>query len=171
MKYWVKRSCGHEEQVDLYGKTSERENKIKWMESKLCKACYNQGQDADCKEIEMSYREYKEDYNHCKTKPGSYDKKYKTIVVYVPSERPQKSVEEKDEIAIRTEAIEKLAEETGLPKNGLTKTFFFTSAEKFLQMAEQHADKLKAAADKTGRYENAYIAAMELGKAAQKYNL
>ncbi len=36
------------------------------------------------KEIRMSYKEYKENYYHCFTKPNSYDKREKTIVVFVP---------------------------------------------------------------------------------------
>lgn len=33
--------------------------------------------------IEMPYGEYKTHYSHCKTKPGSYNKETKTIMVYV----------------------------------------------------------------------------------------
>jgi hypothetical protein len=37
-----------------------------------------------CDEVEMHYREYKEKYPKCKTKPGSYNGTTKTIVVYIP---------------------------------------------------------------------------------------
>lgn len=36
------------------------------------------------KEIRMTYKEYKENYCHCYTKPNSYDKNDKTIVVFAP---------------------------------------------------------------------------------------
>lgn len=88
MKYTVTRACGHEETVQLYGTNKERESKIKWMESTVCTACYRSEQDAEaakkCDEIEMPYREYKQDYADCRTKSGSYNKETKTIIVYVP---------------------------------------------------------------------------------------
>lgn len=41
MKYRIKMSCGHEDVVDLDGKGSDRERKIKYFESfGLCKECY-----------------------------------------------------------------------------------------------------------------------------------
>lgn len=41
MKYDVKMSCGHVEEVALFGKNSEREQKIKYFESSgLCRECY-----------------------------------------------------------------------------------------------------------------------------------
>lgn len=40
-KYSVTFSCGHEETVELYGKTVDRERKIEWMENHgLCSECY-----------------------------------------------------------------------------------------------------------------------------------
>jgi len=39
-KYEVTMKCGHTEEVELIGKTSERESKIAWMESTcICKSC------------------------------------------------------------------------------------------------------------------------------------
>lgn len=41
MKYTVKCSCGHEIEVNIYGKESERESKIKWYETEaVCPECY-----------------------------------------------------------------------------------------------------------------------------------
>lgn len=38
-KYNVKRSCGHEETVELYGKSSERERRIAFLEKNVCTEC------------------------------------------------------------------------------------------------------------------------------------
>ena len=89
MKYDVRFSCGHTETVVLYGKTSEREKKIEWYESKaVCSDCYREMKNIEasigCQEITMMYREYKEKYARCKTKAGSWNPVEKTIVVYVP---------------------------------------------------------------------------------------
>ena len=41
MKYTVKMSCGHEEQIELFGPGTEREKKIQYYQtSGLCKECY-----------------------------------------------------------------------------------------------------------------------------------
>ncbi|MCB6302802.1 hypothetical protein LI271_16060 [Lachnospiraceae bacterium 210521-DFI.5.20] len=41
MKYTILMSCGHQVTVDLVGKNSERERKIKYFETQgLCKECY-----------------------------------------------------------------------------------------------------------------------------------
>lgn len=91
MKYDVTFSCGHTEEVQIYGKAEERERKIKYYgKSGLCSECYkkkmNEENAENCEEVVMSYREYKENYSDCKTKSGSYDKVEKTIVVYVPKQ-------------------------------------------------------------------------------------
>ena len=89
MKYTVKFSCGHEEEMQIYGKAKAKEKKIKYLsESGICSKCYkemmNEKNSENCEEVRMSYREYKENYADCKTKSGSYDKEEKTIIVYVP---------------------------------------------------------------------------------------
>lgn len=84
MKVMVTRSCGHTEQVEVFGKNSDRERKLKWYEETCCKDCYRDHIHADDKEVEMPYREYKLNYSDCKTKPGSYNPRTKTVVVYVP---------------------------------------------------------------------------------------
>ena len=38
--YDVNFACGHREEVELFGKTSARYEKIEWMERGLCSACY-----------------------------------------------------------------------------------------------------------------------------------
>lgn len=89
MKYDVKFACGHTGTVELFGKTAERERKITFYEKNyLCPDCYKDMKEEEkklnCMEVEMSYREYKENYSEYATKAGSYDAKNKTIVAYVP---------------------------------------------------------------------------------------
>lgn len=170
MKVWVKRSCGHEEQIEVFGKVSEREYVIKREENKVCRKCYEAERYADYDEIEMSYAEYKRNYANCKTKAGSYDNKNKTIVVYVPKTPPEEKPET-DTIEGRKTAIKKVAEETGLPYEALEKIFLVVDADQYMKQTEAHADTLKASPDKTNKHENAYIAAVNLGKTAQKYGL
>jgi hypothetical protein len=170
MKYWIKRACGHEEQIEVFGKVSEREYRIKSEEKKTCRECYQAEQYKDCDEVEMTYAEYKRNYADCKTKSGSYDAKSKTIIVYVPKTPPEEKPET-DTIEGRKAAIKKVAEETGLPIEVLEKIFMVFDAEQYLKQAEAHADILKTNPDKTGKYENAYIAAITLGRVALEYGL
>lgn len=170
MKVWVKRSCGHEEQIEVFGKVSDREYKIKCEEKKTCRECYQAEQYKDCDEVEMTYSEYKRNYANCKTKSGSYDAKNKTIVVYVPRQE-QETKPDTDTIEGRKTAIQKVAEETGLPYEALEKIFLVVNADQYIKQTEAHADILKANPDKTGKYENAYIAAITLGMVALEYGL
>lgn len=89
MKIKVTFSCGHADNIELFGKNADRERKISWYENYgLCPNCYREQKEIEnglgCDEIEMSYKEYKTDYADCKTKAGSYNGDTKTIVVYVP---------------------------------------------------------------------------------------
>lgn len=43
-KYTIKRSCGHTETIQIYGKVSERDGKAAWEEGKLCYECYKAAQ-------------------------------------------------------------------------------------------------------------------------------
>ena len=55
-KYDVTYACGHTETVNLYGKTSERERKIAWMEENcICPACYKAEQQAKAAETNAAY--------------------------------------------------------------------------------------------------------------------
>ena len=41
MKYTITMSCGHEERIELFGATKERDRKIDYFKSEgLCKECY-----------------------------------------------------------------------------------------------------------------------------------
>ena len=46
-KYTVTRNCGHTEQVELYGKMSDRDRKIEWMEKGECRDCYSKANASD----------------------------------------------------------------------------------------------------------------------------
>ena len=52
MKYDITYSCGHTGTVELYGKTSERESKIRWYETTaVCPECYKKQQEETAKTI------------------------------------------------------------------------------------------------------------------------
>lgn len=92
MKYDVKFSCGHTCTIQLYGSTADRERKIAYYErAGTCPDCYREMKEmekaAGCIEVEMHYKEYKNNYADCKTKAGSYNSGTKTIVVYVPEDQ------------------------------------------------------------------------------------
>lgn len=88
MKYDVTFSCGHQERIELFGKNSERDRKIDYYKNYgVCRECYRAQKEIEnaigCDEIEMTYRQYKQEYANCKTKNGSWNPETKTIVVYV----------------------------------------------------------------------------------------
>ena len=121
-KYYVKHECGHEVQVDLFGKTADRENKIAWLETTLCPECYAreqaqlQNKDNQIEEVEMHYAEYKNNFSNCQTLPNSYDSKTKTIVVLVPVAAEEVAEATEEEIL----TIEGIAKETGVPERIIT---------------------------------------------------
>ena len=39
MKYEIEYACGHTGTVQLFGKTADRERKVKWLKTQLCPAC------------------------------------------------------------------------------------------------------------------------------------
>jgi len=39
-KYSVNYSCGHQEGVELFGKVSDREKRVEWMERGICPECF-----------------------------------------------------------------------------------------------------------------------------------
>lgn len=86
-KYEVKMSCGHIQTVELSGKIADRKEKIQYLEEcGVCLCCKNAKEAINCKEVEMHYSEYKNNYSDCKTKIDSYNSETKTIVVFVPVE-------------------------------------------------------------------------------------
>lgn len=52
MKYDVTFSCGHTEEIQIYGKAEERERKIKYFgKSGLCPECYKKKMKEDSREV------------------------------------------------------------------------------------------------------------------------
>lgn len=149
-KYYVKHTCGHEVQVDLFGKAADRERKLEWLESTLCPECYAREQaqkankDMAIKEVEMHYSEYKNNYAECKTLPNSYNKDTKTIVVLVPVEVEEiEEVEEAKEVEKVEEAtltIEEIAEICNAPASAI---------EKMIEMPNEKLDEMLSQYNKT----------------------
>ena len=95
-KYEVKFSCGHTATVELFGKGTERERKIAYFEKYgICPECYKAEKEEERKhneeeyakkhdEVEMLYRDYKNNYSKYRTKTDSYNADTKTIIVYLP---------------------------------------------------------------------------------------
>lgn len=147
-KYYVKHTCGHEVQVDLFGKTADRENKIDWLETTLCPECYarqqaqKENKGMQIEEIEMLYSEYKNNYAECKTLTGSYDKKNKTIVVLVPVEV---------EVEVEVEAVAEATEEEVLTVEGIAETCNAPASaiEKMTEMSNEKLDEMLSQYNKT----------------------
>jgi len=75
--------CGKNFEVTMGGPHKERDYKVKnW--TWTCPDCYEDKKSEGCEEVEMLYSKYKNEYSDCKTKADTYDKKAKTIIVYVP---------------------------------------------------------------------------------------
>lgn len=60
-KYTVKFSCGHEGTVRLFGRSSERERKLKWLETQLCWDCQKAEQEKKYKEEAEKGKEFAEE--------------------------------------------------------------------------------------------------------------
>ncbi len=79
----ITRRCGHVETIWLLDSEIENAMAIKNHEDELCDECYKKFTPVD--EVEMDYKTYKIEYGGSyRTKPGSYDKDTKQIIVYVP---------------------------------------------------------------------------------------
>lgn len=37
--YDITHTCGHDERIELFGKTSERERRIEWLQERPCTEC------------------------------------------------------------------------------------------------------------------------------------
>lgn len=93
-QYTVTHTCGHEEVHQIYGTNAhgERDHKIEWLETTLCSECWKkerevkaaaEARESGMHEVEMKYSEYKNNYSDCKTRPNSYNRETKTIIVFV----------------------------------------------------------------------------------------
>ena len=69
MKYTILMSCGHQVTVDLVGKNSERERKIKYFETQgLCKECYKK----EMQELKASRSEERRVGKECRSRWSPY---------------------------------------------------------------------------------------------------
>lgn len=147
-KYNVTYKCNHEGTVELFGKTTDRERKLEWLETTLCPECYarqqaqkeNEGKQIE--EIEMTYGEYKNNFSNCKTLPNSYNKDTKTIIVLVPVEK-EIEVEVVEETSTATEEIltvEEIAEICNAPASAI---------EKMIEMPNEKLDEMLSQYNKT----------------------
>lgn len=137
-RYTVKFSCGHEGTIELFGKDVDRKRKIAYFEENgLCPECYAAAKEAEkaegCKEVEMKYSEYKNNYENYNTKKDSYNKKTKTIIVYVPIEPTEEEINAKAE-----ELVDKYQSD---PKSMTHDDIAFT---------KKYADVVKAAMKRRG---------------------
>lgn len=112
MKTTVERTCGHSETVEVFGSREQRERKIWAYEQHECTECKLKKETANCEAIEMHYSEYKENYASCKT--GEYNKKTKTIIVYVQKKEEIETIEEETILVadIQKDFIENKASES-----------------------------------------------------------
>ncbi len=78
----ITRKCGHNEKVFLYEDEMNNQNSIKNHCEYECEKCFLKHNNV--KEVKMDYSTYKIEYSYCRTKPNSYDKDSKTIIVYIP---------------------------------------------------------------------------------------
>lgn len=113
MKYNIEFKCGHNEEVAIFGSFKDREREIERLQECNCSACrklaFQKKMSSEYDEVRMSYSEYKKSYSKCKTLNDSYDKKTKTIVVFVKKQADDVADDVAKEKVI--EAAEKATEE------------------------------------------------------------
>jgi len=106
-KYTINHTCGHKSEVELFGKNDGRKRKIAYLETTTCATCLaeEKAQAIGGCWVEMSYKEYKENYSYCEKR--NYDPKTKTILVLVaPKTNKQLAEEEMKELGIPEKTIE-----------------------------------------------------------------
>ena len=98
MKYDIIFRCGHEERIELFGKTSERERTIDYLKGCLCKECKAK--------IEIAQRKEKDEKNGIKTpeilEGGSWNGKIygygKIKSIYLSGKKIELTPEELEEL-------------------------------------------------------------------------
>lgn len=45
--YDITHTCGHDERIELFGKTSERESRIEWLQERPCTECWKKEREAE----------------------------------------------------------------------------------------------------------------------------
>lgn len=99
MKYKIKMSCGHVQEVELYGHPEYIEDKIKFMQKRsVCGKCYMKKQlqknlAAGYVEVRVPYRDYKLRYSNLPYIPGSYNVADMTILVCMPPKIAARAIE------------------------------------------------------------------------------
>ena len=110
-KYNIVYQCGHEDTLELYGKSSQRDWAIEKAEESLCPECeaIEYAKRNNLEIVEMHYGEYKNNFSSNSTVRGSYNKEGKTIKVYMPKadalEDSQQAAEEFDQVMINTAKV------------------------------------------------------------------
>lgn len=157
MKELVKHTCGHEHTHDVYGKSSDREKKVAWLETTVCPDCYRAAQEAQATAgktgewIEMSYAQFKNEYADCQKK--DYNAKTKTIFVFVEkSEEP--AAEQAPATAKNTELKDSILATLDIIINGITTNAGFDPV-KHAPVIEMWTTRRKKLAD---CFDNAFIA-------------
>ena len=94
-KYNVVFKCGHEEEVNLFGKYKDREKRIEWYQkecdcSKCRTAAYRKKMAETHFEVVMPYWYYKQNYPDCKTLRDSFNRETNEILVFVPKKNVKK---------------------------------------------------------------------------------
>lgn len=87
----ITHACGHKQTVELYGKYDDRDRREEYLQSQPCPACKAKQWlvDNNMKIINVHYGTYKE--SGYKQVYDTYDKKSKTIDMYVPMEAEGKN--------------------------------------------------------------------------------
>lgn len=169
MKYDVKFSCGHTATVELFGSYKDRERKIKYYEQHhVCPDCYLAQQTAGCEEVEMHYSEYKNNYADCKTKANSYDKRAKTIIVYVPrediqEEAPVEAAETETTVEATTEQAATETEITTVEASAETTTEQIETTAAPATEPIQGLGEIRQAQSQWSAYREKFADAMERG--------
>lgn len=114
MKYRVKMSCGHMQEMELFGCQEHIEDKINFFKTRsVCGKCYMKEQlknnlAAGYEEIRVSYHDYKFRYKSLPYIPDSYNKADRTIIVCMPPDIAARAAERKaQQEKIRAEREEK----------------------------------------------------------------
>lgn len=90
MTYKIKMSCGHVQEVELYGHPEYIEDKINFMKKRsVCGKCFMREQlqkylDAGYVEVRVAYRDYKFRFANLPYLPDSYNIADRTVVVCMP---------------------------------------------------------------------------------------
>lgn len=81
----VEYKCGHKGYINIFNKKMDVDRKVNYIKKhNLCPTCYAESQALIFDFITMSYFEYMQGFSAYKIKPGSYDKRKKTVVVCIP---------------------------------------------------------------------------------------